>query len=231
MGANEAILSNLYKVTLLAGKDTLSSMVIQSKSKDLEIPNFSQEMRGGRIFNWTMFSSDYIQILMCLIGQGKVFDETSELMEKLVGIELSGMQIQRVSEYYGSKLDPAIDRNRESCIPNLDDVKKEYPVYLMSDGSMLNTQDEKWKEIKLARIFSEDKILKLSEKRSEIGESIYVSHIGGVDVFLPKLERYLCGYENKVIIGDRARWIWKWAKYNYPRAIQILDFSLLKKNW
>jgi hypothetical protein len=58
--------------------------------------------------------------LLCLLGQSKVFEEASELLEKLVGLKISGMQIQRVSEYYGSQFDPAIDRNIESCIPKLE---------------------------------------------------------------------------------------------------------------
>ena len=89
---------------------------------------------------------------------------------------------------------------------------------------MLFTREEKWKEVKLARIFPHYNILKLSEKRSEIKDSVYVSHMGGVEVFLPKLERHLSGYNNKVIIGDGAKWIWNWAEDNYSRATQILDF-------
>jgi len=170
-----------------------------------------------------------LQVLLCLLGQSKVFEEASELLEKLVGLKISGMQIQRVSENYGSQLDPAIDRNIESCIPKLEDVKKEDTVYVMTDGSMLLTRDEKWKETKLARVFAHDKVMKVSDKRSEIRNSVYVSHMGGVGVFLPKLERHLIGYHNKVIIGDGAKWIWNWAEDNYPGATQILDFFHAKE--
>lgn len=166
----------------------------------------------------------HLQVMLCLIGQSKVFDEASEIVERMIGLNISGMQIQRVSEYYGEKLDPAIERNIEHVIPKLEGVKKDDTVYVMSDGCMLFTREEKWKEIKLSRIFTHDNILKMSDKRSEIRDSVYVSHMGGVDVFLPKLERHLCGYKNKVIIGDGAKWIWKWAEDNYPGAIQILDF-------
>lgn len=171
----------------------------------------------------------YLQVLLCLLGQSKVFEEASEMLEKLVGLKISGMQIQRVSEFYGEQLDPAINRNIESCIPKLSDVKKEDVVYVMADGSMLLTRDEKWKEVKLARIFTHDSILKVSDKRSEIINSVYVSHMGGVGVFLPKLERHLNGYKNKVIIGDGAKWIWNWAEDNYPGATQILDFFHAKE--
>lgn len=170
-----------------------------------------------------------LQVLLCLLGQSKVFDEASELLEKLVGLNISGMQIQRVSEHYGSQLDPAIERNIERCIPKLDGVKKDEAVYVMTDGSMLLTRDEKWKETKLARIFTDNNILEVSNTRSEIKNSVYVSHMGGVEVFLPKLERHLCDYKKKVIIGDGAKWIWKWAEDNYPGATQILEFFHAKE--
>ena len=170
-----------------------------------------------------------MHVLLCLLCQSKVFEEASELLDKLVGLKISGMQIQRVSEYYGAQLDPAINRNIESCIPKINEVKREDTVYVMTDGSMLLTRDEKWKEVKLARIFTHDNILKISDKRSEIRDSVYVSHMGGVGVFLPKLERHLIGYKNKVIIGDGAKWIWNWAEDNYPGATQILDFFHAKE--
>jgi hypothetical protein len=171
----------------------------------------------------------YMQVMLCFLGQSKVFEEASELIEKLLGLNICSMQIQRVSEYYGEKLDPAVNRNIEVCIPKLENVKKDDAVYVMVDGSMLNTREEKWKETKLARIFSHDNILKMSDKRSEIRNSVYVSHMGGIEAFLPKLERHLCGYKNKIIIADGARWIWKWSDDNFPNAIQILDFFHAKE--
>jgi len=39
----------------------------------------------------------------------------------------------------------------------------------------------------------------------------------------------LVDYDNKVIIGDGAKWIWNWADDNYPGALQILDFYHAKE--
>ena len=111
-----------------------------------------------------------LQIILCLLGQSKVFGEASELLEKLLGIPISGMQIHRVCDYYGDKVDKAITRNKEISIGKLQDVKKEDNVYVMVDGSMLLTRDEKWKEVKLARIINARKMLKMSDSRSEIVE-------------------------------------------------------------
>lgn len=172
-------------------------------------------------------------MLLCLLGQSKVFDEASQLLFELIGLQTNPMQVQRVSEYYGSQLDEAVDRNITSCIPRLDSKeqidKKDSKTYVMIDGSMVFTREEKWKEIKLARIFSQESIMKLSTTRCEIRNSVYVSHLGVVDKFFPKLERHLKGYKNKVILGDGAKWIWNWAEDNYPGAVQILDFYHAKE--
>jgi hypothetical protein len=168
--------------------------------------------------------TQHLQLLVCLLGQFKVFAEASEILKATLGIDICAPQIQRVCEYYGSIADKAIEKNIEHCIPKIINTSKEDNVYVMVDGAMLFTREEKWKEIKLARVFNETKNIPTSEKRNEIVESIYISHLGGVDAFFPKLERHLTPYKKKVIIGDGAKWIWNWAEDNYPGATQVLDF-------
>lgn len=175
--------------------------------------------------------SQLLQVLMCFVGQNKVFNEASEIFMKFLCLEVNAMQIQRVCEYYGSVVDKAVERNIESVIPKLDPctTPNEDPTYVMIDGSMLFTRDEMWKETKLARVVRHSSNVEITPKRKEIAQSIYVSHLGGIDKFFPKLERHLTGYKNKVIIGDGAKWIWRWAEDNYPGAIQILDYYHAKE--
>ena len=166
---------------------------------------------------------------MCLLGQSCVFDESSLIFKKVLGIDVCSPQIQRVCRYYGELMDPLIEKNLEEYIPKLTNVKKQDKVYVMVDGSFLPTTQKEWKEIKLARIFTDRKIIPISPKRNEVVDSVYVSHMGSVNTFFPKLERHLVDYENKVIIADGATWIWNWADDNYPGAIQILDFYHAKE--
>lgn len=42
-----------------------------------------------------------LQEVVCLLGQGHVFEEGEEMLEALLGLDISGKQIQRVSEHYG----------------------------------------------------------------------------------------------------------------------------------
>lgn len=170
-----------------------------------------------------------MQDLMCFLGQSKVFSEASEILLETLQIEVSAMQIQRLTKYYGELIDPLISKNTMSYIPKLAEVSQEDNVYIMVDGSMLYTRDEQWKEVKLGRVFTGSKVVPLSSKRSQICESVYVSHLGSVKEFFPKLERHIVDYPNKVIIGDGAKWIWNWVEDNYPGATQILDFYHAKE--
>ncbi len=166
---------------------------------------------------------------MCLLGQSCVFDESSLLFKKILSIDVCSPQIQRVCRYYGELMDPLIEKNLEEYIPKLTNVEKQDKVYVMVDGSFLPTTQKEWKEIKLARIFNDRKIIPISSKRNEVVDSVYVSHMGSVNEFFPKLERHLVDYGNKVIIADGATWIWNWADDNYLGAIQILDFYHAKE--
>ncbi len=94
---------------------------------------------------------------------------------------------------------------------------------------MVFTQEDKWREMKLARIILDSQLDDIQQDRREILRSIYVSHLGSVDKFFPKLERFLVHYRNMVILGDGAKWIWNWAEDNYPGAIQILDYYHAKE--
>lgn len=174
--------------------------------------------------------SERVRGLCCLLGQHSVYEQASEMFAEILGVELSGMQIQRVCTHYGKWMASLVAKNCEQVIPKLKTDDKKQPTYVMIDGMMLPTRGEQsWKEIKLGRIFQHQDVQQLSPKRRQIRQSVYVSHMGGVDKFFPKLEHHLAGYQNKVILGDGASWIWRWAEDNYPGARQILDFYHAKE--
>lgn len=167
---------------------------------------------------------------MCLVGQSVVFEEGSELLSQLLGIDVGSSQLQRVCTHVGNQVDPLIHADCKAVIPRL----KPSPdpkdmVYVMMDGSMIFTRDNEWRELKLGRLFYGRQVVDIQDKRREVLHSVYVGHLGSVDQFFPKFERHLLGYDKKVIIGDGAKWIWNWADDNYPGAIQILDFYHAKE--
>jgi hypothetical protein len=100
----------------------------------------------------------------------------------------------------------------------------------MVDGAMYLTKEEKWKEAKLGRIFNTENNIRISSNRSIISNSTYISHLGGIKDFFPKIEYHMDGLKSIVIIADGAKWIWNWADDFYPDATQILDFYHAKEH-
>lgn len=182
-------------------------------------------MKGTSKFSITQ----RMQGIFCHVGQSTVYDEGRELLDELMGVTTTAPQIQRVCLHYGLTIDTLVNANCESVIPRLKSKNKQDALYVMVDGCMLYTRNNEWKELKLGRFFHDSQVIDIQRNRREVMNSVYVSHLGSVKEFFPKFERHLVGYENKVIIGDGAKWIWNWADDNYPGATQILDFYHAKE--
>ena len=174
--------------------------------------------------------TSYLQENVCFVGQKETFEEGSETLQKLLGIEVSNKQIQRVSEHYGQRLEETIEQEiKEDAPVCLSKQPESQPVYCMADGSMVFTREEKWKEIKLGRVFKATDNLSITEKRNWIEKSKYCAYLGTHEAFLERFGLLLCGYLNIVFIADGARWFWDWASLWYPGAIQILDYFHCKE--
>jgi len=171
----------------------------------------------------------YTQEMMCYVGQQKVFSEAAQLLKKTKGINISDKQIENVCHYYGEKLEEKIQQEIISggAPPQQNDGKK---YYAMLDGGMLLTREEKWKEMKLARIFDATEIISINKNRNYIGESTYVAHLGNHKPFLQKVENHLDDKGEIIFIADGAKWIWKWVEAMYPESTQILDYYHAKQH-
>jgi hypothetical protein len=161
-------------------KTSLGDVVIANKHK------VSQSANNFRI-------TSYLQDQVCFVGQKETFEEGSETIERMMGIDVSNKQIQRVSEHYGQGLEDATKEQIEEakntdCIQEPDTAKI---VYGMCDGSMVFTKEEKWKEIKLGRVFKAEDNLAITEKRHEIEESQYCAYLGGHEDFLKRFDLLL----------------------------------------
>lgn len=170
--------------------------------------------------------SPKLQEMLCVLGQGYVFEEGEEILAQTLGIAISAKQIQKVSEHYGEQLE---ERQRQYTEfyeqpPRLGLRDENTPVYAMVDGSMVYTREEGWKEIKAGRIFAAADCVQTQPSRRQIVQSHYLCHLGGHQDFTRKYEPHLDGYKNKIFIADGAVWIWKWLKEAYPDAVQILDY-------
>lgn len=175
------------------------------------------------------FISPFMQQRICHVGQQQVFQEASQSLLELTGVDVGAKQIERVCHHYGGLLGE--EQRREMDHGGKQGTKKEQDLhYAMVDGGMVLTREDKWKEMKLARVFKAEGMVRVSKDRGHIADSMYVAHLGGHDEFCRKVEHHLDAIAHKVFIADGAKWIWKWAQASYPEAVQILDFYHAKEH-
>lgn len=179
---------------------------------------------GGK-FNLSSFFQNHI----CFLGQQLVFADAAETIEKLLGIKTNTKQVERVCHHYGELLEKELleEITAGGPAPTAADGKR---YYVMPDGGMILTREEKWKEMKLARIFAADQCVSVSKSRGYIGESSYIAHLGKHNDFLKKVEYHLDSKSEIIFVADGAPWIWKWVESKYPESIQILDFYHAKEH-
>lgn len=170
--------------------------------------------------------SPKLQEIICLLGQGYVFEEGEELLAEVLNIAVSAKQIQRVSEHYGQAIEEQQEQfvKEQAPVPALTLNEKNDVVYMMMDGSMVYTREEKWKEMKVGRMFAGADCIAVQENRNQITQSLYVCHLGDHKKFFAKWEAYTQGYRNKVCIADGAKWLWNWVEDTCSDTVQILDF-------
>ncbi len=165
------------------------------------------------------------------MGQQRVFVEAEETLEMLKGLKINAKQIERVFHHYGDLIEQQdAEMINSQVFREYEGTQGNQLHYAMIDGAMYLTKEEQWKEAKLGRIFNTNENVNVSKNRSIISNSTYVSHLGGIKDFFPKLEYHLDGLKSIVIIADGAKWIWNWADDFYPEATQILDFYHAKEH-
>lgn len=165
------------------------------------------------------------------MGQQKVFSEASEILRVTKGLDISAKQIENVVHHYGGILEDEFKEEIKQGNHEYSEEEKAIPHYVMADGAMYLTREEKWKEAKLGRVFSDkNHIEEISKNRGLIYQSQYVAHLGTHKEFLDKLEYYLEPLKELIIIADGAKWIWNWADLFYENSVQILDFYHAKQH-
>jgi len=168
---------------------------------------------------------------MTRLGSKLVFEEANEEVELLIGVDMNAKQIERVCHFYGELIEQIEWREAYSDGIQLKlELKPNDVTYIMVDESMLLTREEKWKEIKLGRVFTSSSMTTLSKDRDIITDSVYVSHFGKAGVFWEKLSKEIPSDSKLVFINDGAKWIWNYIKDFYPNSVQILDYYHCKEH-
>ena len=171
--------------------------------------------------------SPYMQELMTYAGQLQCYSHCNEVLQQFLSIEVSVMQVYRVTDCYGSLLE-----QEKEAVPapaaKAVELRKGESVYALTDGSMLLSREEGWQEVKLGCLFKESDCMQVSTQRGWIRHSTYEGYIGNKENFTRRFEQKVDAYqhlgERLIFITDGALWLKNWITDAYPKATQILDW-------
>lgn len=183
------------------------------------------------------------------VGQfSSSFKDAAECFDYVAGQYISSSLIRQVTEETGKKVDEeqresakqAYAKPEEAVPAVLPKDRKSGTLYVMTDGSQVNTRKEDkegstWKEMKLGLVYNNAQIRTRKSGQAILTDKEYVTHFGGVNEFKPQLfdtavKAGYGTYEQTAFIGDGAIWIWNLADEMFPDAVQVLDYYHMSEN-
>jgi hypothetical protein len=186
--------------------------------------------------------------MVAAVGAAVSFQEGSQLLEELAGLEVDAKQVERTAESLGQE----IDTDEHSQVAALASRAATPPtLYLGVDGTAVPMRTEetagrkgkqsdgsaKTREVKLCVVWS-------AEKRDARGHPVRdpgsVSYSAAIEsaatleanpagsefyqrVAREATRRGFLQAERRAVVGDGAPWIWNLAQELYPDAVQIVD--------
>lgn len=178
--------------------------------------SFSEGANGFQI-------SPHLQELLVYAGQLDCYERCNVILEKFIDIEVSASQVYLVTDCYGKAAETEVNVCR-----SLEPVKKEEVLYVQADGSMIQTRDDGWKEVKVGRMFTSGSCIDPNGNASWIRHSQYVAHLGNSKDFTRQMDTLIESYgrlgKRLVFISDGGTWIKNWIEDAFPEAVSILDY-------
>jgi hypothetical protein len=155
------------------------------------------------------------------------FEEGAEVLEQLTGVAVSANRVRKSTERLGQ----VIEEQEQEEVEAAWDVKLPPPagsesgpetLYIEMDGTMVNTREDGWREMKVASIHELD-------AQTQECHASYRVHLGspepfGRRVWLEAHRRGLNHARRVVALGDGAAWIWKLVDEHFSEAVQIVDW-------
>lgn len=170
------------------------------------------------------------------------YGEAIATYEDLVGISLPKTTVWEKAQQRGEKLG-AVQRTVAEKVASLPTVQEIVPGITLAgynkgtsmDGAYVYIVGEEWKEVKIGCVFEYEgwqKYCPQSKEKIEGAQAShisYVAHLGGPEplgkLLLAEAER--CGYDQaqqRVTLGDGAKWIWGISGEHFPTAQEVVDW-------
>lgn len=160
---------------------------------------------------------------MVYAGQMDSYENCNEVIQEFISVKVSSAQVYRVADFYGSRLNGTLNKERI-----LEPVNNKEVLYAQADGSMIQTRENGWSEVKLGRIFKSSDCMHVEGKPGWISHSQYLAYLGGHKEFCHQMDSLLDDFgplkQRLIFITDGATWLKNWIEDSFPDAVSILDF-------
>ena len=136
--------------------------------------------------------SPYMQELMTCAGHLDCYEKCEEILEKYTCVKVPPSQIYRVTDHVSESLKSEDLKGERTLKP----LSKDDHLYVEIDGSMIPARknDERWKEVKLGRLFRGADCLNPNTEDSYLVDSQYVGHFGSSADFCKKASGVIDAY-------------------------------------
>jgi hypothetical protein len=169
---------------------------------------------------WTAGVQEAVSLLGCECS----FETVSDLMQRLLGLSISGPSVERVAEQAGQR---AVEQAARAG-PRPVDSAVGKTLVMAVDGCQAPQRDG-WHEVKVGTVYVNESRAKKASGRGRVGQKEYLATLESAEGFGQQLWRCAQGWgvdraRRVVCMGDGAPWIWNLAAEHFPGAVEIVDY-------
>ena len=155
------------------------------------------------------------------------FGRGASELKALCGVRVSAKTFERVAELIGKRIDEEVCAQEKHILSGLAEIPNIAPdrLYVTIDGATVPMLGS-WKESKVGAVYETfvDNNGETQAKDVEHVATMGDAEAIGDRIYTLAFRRGVERAKGVVVLADGGRWIWKQAKQNFPKALQILDF-------
>jgi len=181
------------------------------------------------------------------------FERSSETLEEVCGIYVSGKDAERIAEAVGTAIEAENAKQiveafslcgaGQPAVTHIPIMYAEFdgtgvPVMKRETSGRKGKQEDgtaKTREAKLGCIFTQTG---LNEKLEPVRDNNSTTYFGAIEtsgdfgkrLYMEAAQRGVANADIVVVLGDGAKWIWNLADEHFPKAVQIVDLFHAKEH-
>jgi hypothetical protein len=169
---------------------------------------------------WTAAVQEAASLLGCESG----FQVVSDLLRRLLGLDISRTASEKVAEQAGQRA----MKELPSGPPGSEHDATGKTLVIGTDGCQAQERDG-WHEVKVGTLYTRQSRAKTAGGRGKLLQKQYLGSLDPAEAWGRQLRQAAEGWHvdqarRVVVMGDGAPWIWKLADEQFPGAVEIVDF-------